>query len=231
MSTCKNCGATTHDMYCHQCGQNSNTSRITLHSLFHEVFHYFTHVDNGFGYTLKQLITRPGTMQREYLEGKRSKHQKPFSLFFLCGTISGLGYYFINLSYQSLYNEDVAKEANFFRHYFVLLQMLMLPFYTLIVWLLFKNSKRNYAEILVLMLYKFSMVFLALIIINSIKLIFPDFENRFLEVAFLLFYNGTTNVRFFTENKWIVIGKTILMLAASYAISQLVQELVLKILA
>lgn len=169
-------------------------------------------------------------MQKEYIEGKRSAHQKPFSMFFLCGTIAGLGYYLINLAYQNIYHEDTTKEADFFRHYFVLLQAIMLPFYTLLLWLAFKNTKKNYAEILVLMLYDFSVVFLALILINAVKLIFPHYENRYLEVVFLLLYNGITNIRFFAENKWIVIAKTIVVLVASYAISQVMNEVVLKFL-
>lgn len=227
-TTCKNCGASASGKHCNQCGQKLNTTRITIHSVLHEVFHYFTHIDKGLGYTLKQLIIRPGTMQKEYLEGKRTRHQKPFSLFFLCGTIAGLGYYFINLAYQNIYNRDSEAEADFFRNYFVLIQALMMPFYSFILWVLFRNSKRNYAEMLVLTLYVVSIVFLVFVFINALKLIFPDFENRYVEVAFLLFYNGFTNVRFFMENKWIVIGKTILMLAISYGIAQGINELVMR---
>jgi hypothetical protein len=228
-TTCKNCNTACNGKHCYQCGQKLSTGRITLHSLLHEVFHYFTHVDKGFGYTLKQLIVRPGAMQKEFVEGKRSAHQKPFSMFFLCGTIAGLGYYFINVFYQKMYDRNTEAEADFFRHYFILLQAVMLPVYTFILWVLFKNSKKNYAELLVLSLYTVSIVFLVFILINALKLVFPDFENRYLELAFIFFYNSMTNVYFFAENKWIVIGKTVVMLLASYAISQAMNELVMAI--
>jgi rRNA maturation protein Nop10 len=139
-SICKNCGYTTSGNYCEQCGQRTAVAQITLHSIVHEVFHYFTHLDKGFGYTLKKLITEPGTMQRRYIEGERSRHQKPFSMFFICGTISGLGYYFINLGIANLYGLQNETETGFFRHYFVLLQALLLPLYTFITWLCFKSE-------------------------------------------------------------------------------------------
>jgi hypothetical protein len=33
-----------------------------------EVFHFFTHLDRGFPYTLKKLIVSPGTVQRDYIK-------------------------------------------------------------------------------------------------------------------------------------------------------------------
>lgn len=229
-TTCRNCGRTGYGKHCTNCGQKLSVERITVHGILHEVFHYFTHLDKGFGYTLKQLATRPGYMQKEYLEGKRTRHQKPFSMFFLCGTICGLAYYFINLAYHNLYQRDTVSEANFFRHYFVLLQAVMMPFYTFVLWFLFRKATFNYAESLVLTLYSLSFVFLVLIFINLVKLAFPDFDTRYIEVVFLVFYNNITNIRFFGDKKWIVVAKTIVMLAVAYVSSQLVSQAVIKLL-
>lgn len=225
---CKNCGATGTGKHCSVCGQKLQVSRITVHSILHEVAHYFTHLDKGFGYTLKQLVLRPGAMQKEYVEGKRSRYQKPFSMFFLCGTISGLGYYFINIAYHNLYNDDRSGEADFFRHYFVLMQAVLMPLYCLITWGIFFTRKRNYAEVLVMMLYSLSLVLLVFIFINATKLLFPHYENRYVEVAFLLLYNTVTNLNFFNGNKWLIFFKTIVVMALCYGISQVVIEFVIK---
>ncbi len=221
---CKNCGALSSGTHCQTCGQKLHTERITLHTILHEVMHYFTHLDKGFGYTIKELIVHPGAMQKEFIEGRRSRYQKPFSMFFLCGTICGLGYYFINLAYLRLYNADNTGEADFFRHYFVLMQAFLLPLYSLFTWAVFYNAKRNYAEILVLMLYSLSLVFLVLIFINAAKLIFPHYENRYTEVLFLLVYNYITNANFFGEKKWVTVLKTILAMGICYAISQVATQ-------
>jgi hypothetical protein len=229
-SICKNCGYTTTGNYCEQCGQRTRVTAITLHSIFQEVFHYFTHIDKGFGYTLKKLITEPGTMQRRYMEGERTRHQKPFSMFFICGTLSGLGYYFAGLFSANIYGYQNAAETDFFRHYFVLLQAVLMPLYTLITWLVFKDEKYNYAETLIMMLYNTALVYLVLVPIVSLKLIFPNYENRLLELAFLIFYNLTTNFHFYNGKKEWIIGKTLLVIAACYGTLQLFSALFVKLL-
>ncbi len=68
-----------------------------------EVFHFFTHLDKGFLYTLKSLLKHPGRMQHGYVEGDRSRHQKPFSMFFICLTIAALSRYWI---FRGVYGAD-----------------------------------------------------------------------------------------------------------------------------
>ncbi len=229
-SICKNCGFTTSGNYCEQCGQKTKVKAITLHGIVHEVFHYFTHLDKGFGYTLKKLVTEPGTMQRHYIEGERARHQKPFSMFFICGTISGLGYYFINVAYAKLYGFHDAASDDFFRHYFVILQALLVPAYALITWLFFRNEKYNYAETLIMQLYNIALVFLVLVPIISLKLIFPHYENRILELLFLLFYNTVTNLHFYDGKKEGIVIKSIGAIAACYGASQIFINLFMKLL-
>lgn len=79
---CKSCKSpVASGKYCTECGQAISVKRISVGSIVHEVFHFFTHVDKGLPFTIKKLITHPGTMQREYLDGNRIRHQKPFSMF------------------------------------------------------------------------------------------------------------------------------------------------------
>lgn len=229
-SYCKNCGFTTLGNYCEQCGQKTTVTAITLHNILHEVFHYFTHLDNGFGYTLKKLVMEPGTMQRQYIEGERNSHQKPFSMFFICGTISGIGYYLINVAAAKIYGVQDATAENFFRHYFVLLQAMLLPVYTLITWLCFRKQQYNYAETLVMMLYSLSLVFLVLVPINALKLLFLGFDNRIVEIVFLLFYLTKTNLHFYQGKKQVIILLTALSIGICYAVSQLFNMLSFQLL-
>ena len=227
---CRYCGQPTSGKYCYNCGEKLMVSPITLHTIFHEIFHYFTHLDKGFGYTLKKLVTQPGTMQKAYIDGERSRHQKPFSMFFICGTISGLGYYLVNVAYRKIYGAADYTSEDFFRHYFILLQALLLPLYTLVTWLSFKNQKYTYAETLIMMLYNLAFVFLVLVPIISTKLFFPHYENRIVEVIFLLFYNTITNFHFYKGNKWLICLQTCLGIGLCYLCSQVFSELARKIL-
>ena len=78
---CKSCGSSVIGNYCGECGMPYQVKRISMGGLLHDIFHLFTHLDKGFGYTVKMLIKAPGHMQRQYIEGERAKHQKPFSMF------------------------------------------------------------------------------------------------------------------------------------------------------
>src|ERR1700754_2075948 len=114
MTTCKNCGHTGEGAYCSNCGQPHAVKRITIHTVLHEVAHLFTHLDSGFLYTLKALAINPGHMQRAYLEGHRSRHQKPFSMFFVCATIAGIGIFWMTKPLES----DVSQFEEMRTHFY-----------------------------------------------------------------------------------------------------------------
>jgi len=192
--------------------------------MLHEVFHFFTHLDKGFLFTLKQLIRYPGKMQREYINGLRAKHQKPFSMFFICATVAGLSLYTVNLLLIKYFGAGNDKEAQFFNHYWVVLQIALLPFYTLVTYLFFRQPNLNYAEVGVLQLYRFAIVFLLISIISLIRFILPDFQTKFLEFPIILIYSIITNLSFFhTSNRGIVIVKSIVIMIIAFGIASLVQ--------
>src|SRR5437868_13438385 len=160
MQQCRNCGEYGPGNYCSKCGHAYTIKRITLTALLHDVFHFFTHFDKGFGYTLKQLFKAPGTMQRQYMAGERAKHQKPFSMFFICATVLALARYWIFTALLKYYHSGNAAEANFFHEYLVLYQILLLPLTVLITFLIFYSSGYNYAETGVMTLYTTSAFFI-----------------------------------------------------------------------
>ena len=41
---CKACGTASKGKYCPNCGQIMAVKRLSLHELFHEAFHFFTHL-------------------------------------------------------------------------------------------------------------------------------------------------------------------------------------------
>ena len=219
---CKNVGS---GAFCSACGEPYENKRLSLGSIIHEAAHFFTHLDKGFPYTLKQLINQPGTMQKTYVEGYRKKYQKPFAMYFLCATISALVIYWINILLIKNYDAGDNKEALFFSKYWALLQVALLPVYAFITWLIFKFTKFNYGEILVLQLYQFSMLFIFLAIIHLLKFMFLYLETRYIEVPVILIYTTITNLRFFAvQKKWIVILLTILSITICFALASSIQD-------
>ncbi|MBC7848332.1 MAG: DUF3667 domain-containing protein [Chitinophagaceae bacterium] len=228
--TCISCGELGNGKHCNRCGQAYVVNRITLQSISHEVFHFFTHLDKGFPFTLKKLITSPGAMQREYIAGNRSRHQKPFSMFFICATISALMIYWINMALINYYDAGDQSEAQFFNRYWVLLQIVMLPVYSFITWLFFRRSGYNFAEIIVFQLYIFSVLFLVVASTHLIKFLIPSFQTRYIELPLIILYTMFANIRFFTnEKRGIVIIKGILAIGLNFAIASTVQDFLEKI--
>jgi len=228
---CRSCGFSGSGNYCSECGQSFNIKRITIPGLLQDILHFFTHFEKGFGYTLKQLAIAPGHMQRNYLQGKRSMHQKPFSMFFICATITALTRYWIFSVLIKYYHADINSEARFFHEYMVLTYISLTPIYALITWLLFYRTKYNYAEIGVMMLYTLSFIFLAAAVISLPKIFFPHLETRFIEFPVFTLYMIITLVNYFKIIPWwIVTIKTIVIMTLAFLLNDIVEDLVIRMI-
>jgi hypothetical protein len=200
---CRSCQKSGSGVYCGYCSQKLDIKRITFGNLVHEVFHFFTHLDKGFPYTLKKLFNSPGKMQREYVEGIRTRHQKPFAMFFICASAMALILYWINVVLANYFDAGNEKEALFFNKYMVMLLIGSLPVTALITYVFFFKSPYNFAEIGVLALYTLSAFFLIVITSNLLKFIWHDLQTRYLEFPVILIYNTITFINFFhTSPKW-----------------------------
>ncbi|WP_299208084.1 DUF3667 domain-containing protein [uncultured Dokdonia sp.] len=89
------------DRFCSYCGQLNTTKRLTLKDFFSEfALSIFTY-DSRFRHTLKDLLFKPGTITRYYVEGKRFHYANPFR-FFLSASIV----YFIILGFADFVSDD-----------------------------------------------------------------------------------------------------------------------------
>lgn len=230
MKVCKACGHRGTGKYCSECGQSLELKRITVRTILHDAFHFFTHLDKGYPYTLKKLIRSPGKMQREYVTAKRNRHQKPFSMFFISLTVMALLFYWINSAIIKYYHAGEANEAAFFDKYMVGMVLLMLPIYSLVTYLFFYRSGYNYAEITVLVLYTFSFIFLMLVLIQTLKFIWPHMETRYIELPLVVLYTVITNANFFnSSSKAGVIIKSILVGSICFLVSTYIQDWIVEL--
>ena len=205
---CRSCGAKIDPKYCTACSGGKPVKRISLAGLLHDVVHFFTHLDKGFVFTLKSLFARPGKMQLEYINGKRSSYQKPFSMFFICATILFLSKYWVGKG-LIYYGIGEIPEADFSHKYMVQIQILLVPIYALLTYLFFRKSKFNYAETGVMLMYTTSFFFIVTTLILSIKFIFPEFDSGLVEFPLLIIYNSITFVNFYHDKpKWLAVAKS-----------------------
>lgn len=84
---CQNCGDRYAGDYCPSCGQAAKTGRITLKSAFSNLFSSFFSIESGFLGTCYELIYRPGYMVKDFIQGKRSRYYKPFSLLLVMAAL------------------------------------------------------------------------------------------------------------------------------------------------
>jgi hypothetical protein len=226
---CKSCGFSGTGNYCNHCGQSFKTKRISIKELLRELFRFFTHVEKKFLYTLKQLIVAPGSMQLTYIEGKRNIHQKPFSMFLMCATITALVRYWIFYTVTKYYNTDIISEAKFFHEYLVITYIALIPIYVLITFLLFYKSGYNYAEVGVMMLYTISICFLTAGLISLIKFIYPHIDTAYIEFPVFTFYFLVTLLNFFKlMPRWEVAIKGLITMSSIYLIEQVAEDFVIR---
>jgi hypothetical protein len=85
---CKSCGNSFHGFYCNLCGEKVLTpADRTFKGFYKNVFTLVDPLNNRFLHTLKTVISRPGSLSREFVEGKRVKFVRPLQLFFLLNLI------------------------------------------------------------------------------------------------------------------------------------------------
>ncbi len=99
---CLNCGHPLElsDRFCSYCGQINSREKLSLGNYFQEFAGSIFNYDSRFRYTIKDLLFKPGTITRNYVNGKRLTYANPFRfylsvsiLFFL---LSGILEFFEN---------------------------------------------------------------------------------------------------------------------------------------
>ena len=159
MKVCKNCGAHVTGTYCNNCGQKIAVERISYHFISHEIIHFFTHAEKGFFFTTWNMLKRPGSAVKEFIDGKRKNYQKPVSYFLIWIAIYSLILY----AMEKFFGENkVVSFAEYFgpghttkfaiSHLNIILTLL-LPVQAIYVYFLMMYPKYNYVEALVVILY------------------------------------------------------------------------------
>ena len=77
---CLNCGTPLVGPHCHGCGQRAHVHK-TIGAFFHDLVHGVLHFEGKIFRTVPMLVTRPGKLTREYIEGRRASYVSPIALF------------------------------------------------------------------------------------------------------------------------------------------------------
>ncbi|MCW5907936.1 MAG: DUF3667 domain-containing protein [Chitinophagales bacterium] len=143
--------------FCYNCGQKAKTERITISLLWHDLFHFFTHIESGFLFTTLRMFTAPGTVIKEYVEGKRIRYQRPVSYFLIWVATWAL----LLFAFEKLFGTDTVIYRN---HYFSnatdyafrnlnIITGIMLPINAFYLFAIAMHRYYNYFECFVAALY------------------------------------------------------------------------------
>ncbi|RLA22942.1 MAG: hypothetical protein DRQ63_12205, partial [Gammaproteobacteria bacterium] len=87
LESCLNCGTTLSGQYCGNCGQRSRSRLISIWELLRDAFGDLLELDSRVWRTLIPLITRPGKLTRDYLEGRRARYMPPFRTYLVLSIV------------------------------------------------------------------------------------------------------------------------------------------------
>ena len=86
-TNCLNCGTTLHGVFCSACGQRDIPPYPSVRELVVDAFWELSGWDGRFASTVRALLTRPGLLTREFLEGRRARYLSPLRLYLLSSLV------------------------------------------------------------------------------------------------------------------------------------------------
>ncbi|MEJ7625747.1 MAG: DUF3667 domain-containing protein [Ferruginibacter sp.] len=173
---CPNCNneLSNAQKFCDVCGQKNSFHRFTVGHVTHEFFHAFTHADSGIIFLVKELALNPGRVASEFVSGKIKKYFSPFTFMLLC-----VGFFVLMNNVLKTYPDPpkpdpkilqviptpearqkyirlIERSANgtkAMNKHANIITVIAMPLYAFIMWLFFRKRKRNFAEILIAMVF------------------------------------------------------------------------------
>ena len=107
---CPNCGEPRAGRFCAECGQREMGGRLTLRGLWREFASRVFNLDRGLLHTVASLARSPGSVPRDYVEGRRRTYTNPLSFFLLAATLSLFSH---GLYGDALLDQAMAADSSF----------------------------------------------------------------------------------------------------------------------
>ncbi len=211
--------------FCPECGQKTHLHRLSLHDLWHDGVHYFTHADKGILGLLRDLVIKNGTVAKEYVGGRRKAYFPPLNFFLVIATL----FVIIATAATRAPNEKVALRAQaqlskikdpaakervrqiyirsgkvegFMGRYANIIAMVAAPLIAFIYWLFYIRGRYNYAEHLVACMYMvgfFNLLYVVLFVPAGLLVKKVEPESRIVLTVFIIcqiLYNALFYYRF-----------------------------------
>lgn len=202
MNVCKTCGNLNMNKFCPDCGQKLLPDRITVKSITKNTFAHVFNLEQGFFFTVVELIKRPGELISNYINGATKRYHNPIGLSVFLMTISVviMALFIDNDAYiasmieqmKQMYTqmgipfeeEGFKKVMNIMQNFYTVLPLLFIPFFAFIAKLFFKEKKLHFAEHMVVFIYATCIMALLAIVTNIVYAIFPELLKYMMIISF-----------------------------------------------
>jgi len=203
---CLNCESTIHAAarFCPNCSQRTDTARLSFADMTRDLLHAFVNVERGPLVFAWALLTRPGGIARDYVQGRRRRYYGPFATL---AVLVGLAALALQLSgFQALSQEVSTGPATVLQQHFNLVLLVQLPLLGVVCALLFHDAHLTLPEHMVLVAYTLGMRAVALTVIVPIALLTstsaPTFwQNSAFWVAWYVYF-GWAASQFYVGARW-----------------------------
>ena len=107
--------------FCPHCSQRTDTARLSFADMARDLMHAFVNVERGPLMFAWALLTRPGGIAREYVEGRRRRYYGPFATLVVLVGFAALA---LKLSDFQVLSQDLSTPSSVLQQHFnlVLLQ-------------------------------------------------------------------------------------------------------------
>lgn len=222
---CKNCETELAGLICHQCGQRHLEERWSTSNMIKQFFQQVTNLEKGFLNTVKNLFSAPDKIIIDYWERITIDYYNPFRYVLIWLAINLIISFWLGIddllqeSLQPSIVSDsfdpskIAAADQKFDTWLNAIVLLLLPLFGLITRWLFKKSKKNYAEHLIMNAYMMGQQSLITSFTHFIFFFIPALFPIYLVFNFLvgLIYNTYVLKKVFREKLWLTIAKAILL--------------------
>lgn len=134
-----------------------------MREIGHDLVHAITHADHSIFSLIRALLTRPGEVARDYVEGRRKRHFGPFAFLVISVGLASAVILVSGVEWFAPFEHGSAGQL--LQRHINLVILLQAPLLAAFCAILFRGEGRGFAEHLVLAAYTsgFRALFLALI--------------------------------------------------------------------
>lgn len=142
---CLNCSEISSKRFCPNCGQKTDTHRITFRNFIaHDLLHGTFHLERGILFTLREAFLRPGQAALDYISGKRVRY---YNVFYLCLIMVGLIALLMHFNgVARKQTQSMTELLEFLKHHVKFIVLGIVPIFALNAKLVFRKLKLNFAE-------------------------------------------------------------------------------------